>query len=200
MIDFISHEPVVMRYSDFFIGQLNDIVLDDWGPLYCEEVYRCKTEMDREKQERLVVGLPLEELRQLIWEFPQSKDSFYQNRPDTHIARSVREFVDSLSWENPLRNYYNQYGVEMMSRFRTEALCYERGEDIIRFVKAMDAQGGKWKSDDYWKRIIDSYLPCKVFRLDRLLSFSLRSPENHEKICLRIQCRQAFLAIGCNIL
>jgi len=39
MIDFISCEPVVMRYSDFFIGQTNDIVLDDWGPLFCEEIY-----------------------------------------------------------------------------------------------------------------------------------------------------------------
>lgn len=95
-IDFIGNEPVVMRYSDFFVGQLNDIVLDDWGPLCCEKVYSCKTEMDREKQEKHVVGLPLEELRQLIWEYPQSKDSFYRNQPATHVARTVNEFVDSL--------------------------------------------------------------------------------------------------------
>ena len=91
------------------------------------------------------------------------------------MARSVHEFVDSLFWENPLRNDYDQYGMEMMSRFRKAALCSERGEDIIRFVKAMDAQGGKWKADDYWKRIIDSYLPSKVFRLNRLVSPSYDS-------------------------
>lgn len=77
-----------------------------------------------------------------------------------------------------------------MTRFRQEALCYERGEDIIRFVKAMDVQGVKWKSDDYWKRILDSYLPRKVFRLDRLLSYSLRSPENRAKLKVVNLCYQ----------
>ena len=190
MIDFIGYEPVVMRYSDFFIGQLNDIVLDDWGPLHCEEVYRCKTEMDRKKQEMLVDDVPIEELRSLIWEFPQSSDVFYKNQPSTHVARTANEFVDFLFWENPLRNDYEQFGVEMLNRFRKEALCNERGEDIIRFVKAMDAQGGKWKAEAYWKKILESYLPNKVFRLYRMRMYSLKSPKNKAKLNVVNMCYQ----------
>ena len=190
MIDFIGCEPVVMRYSDFFVGQQNDVVLDDWGPIFCEETYRCKTDMDCKKQEMLVDDLPIEELRSLIWEFPQSSDVFYKNQPSTHIARTVNEFVDSLFWENPLRNDYEQYGVEMLSRFRKEALCNERGEDIIRFVKALDAQGGKWKAEDYWKKIQESYLPNKVFRLNRMRMYSLAYPERRAKLNVVNMCYQ----------
>ena len=68
MIDFISLEPVMMRYSDFFVDQINTVVFDEWGPLYCEEIFRSKTKEEYEKQTKLVAGMPLDELRQLIWE------------------------------------------------------------------------------------------------------------------------------------